>query len=502
MDTTIFSGKLKRHKGGRADHGGAEGRSVEGSDLISRLPDCIIFCRKPKRRRGGGADRGGAEDCSAKEGPDLISRLPDCILGTIVSLLDTEEGARTAILSRRWRHIWRSAAPLNLDDCLQDFYMDSQRAQVISHILATHRGPARRLAFRFHGTPRALSHYDDWFPLPIFDGLQELVLRFPLAVDHPKMSASALRFASLRVLDIYNCTFPVSGTAPSFPCLAYLSLRQVGITEEFLQGMISNSPGIDAMVLDTNFGHRRLCLSMPRLRYLTVSVRCFDRREEVELDDLVIQDASSLERLLLHEANYGPSVRITGATKLKMLGYLGTGFPIIQLGDSIFKGMVPVSLVEQFSTVTILALEMPEPKLTVVLDYLRCFPCLEKLNIKFNVNIWTSLEPGLPNDPFAPIKCLDHSLETILLQSYDGLKTHVEFTKFFVKRAKVLRVMKFCCRRLCTTRWIQNQHRRLNLERRASRRARFAFVSQCNLPLTFWLDEGFSRDDPFIETIG
>jgi len=101
--------------------------------------------------------------------------------------------------------------------------------------------------------------------------------------------------------------------------------------------MISNSPGIDAMVLDTNFGHRRLCLSMPRLRYLTVSVRCFDRREEVELDDLVIQDASSLERLLLHEANYGPSVRITGATKLKMLGYLGTGFPIIQLGDSIFK---------------------------------------------------------------------------------------------------------------------------------------------------------------------
>ena len=53
------------------------------------------------------------------------------------------------------------------------------------------------------------------------------------------------------------------------------------------------------------------------------------------------------------------------------------------------------------------------------------------------------MEPGLPNDPFAPIKCLDHSLETILLQSYDGLKTHVEFTKFFVKRAKVLRVMKF-----------------------------------------------------------
>jgi hypothetical protein len=59
--------------------------------------------------------------------------------------------------------------------------------------------------------------------------------------------------------------------------------------------------------------------------------------EEVELEDLVVEDASSLERLLLHELDYGPSVRITGATRLKMLGYLGTGFPIILLGDSIFK---------------------------------------------------------------------------------------------------------------------------------------------------------------------
>jgi hypothetical protein len=106
-------------------------------------------------------------------------------------------------------------------------------------------------------------------------------------------------------------------------------------------------------------------------------------------------------------------------------------------------------------------------------------------------------------DPFAPNKCLDNSLKTIVLQSYeDGLKTHVEFAKFFVKRAKVLRVMKLCCSRVCTARWIQNQHRRLNMARRASRCAQFAFVSEYDLPLKLWLDEGgFSRDDPFIETM-
>ena len=51
-----------------------------------------------------------------------------------------------------------------------------------------------------------------------------------------------------------------------------LSLRYVDITEELHQRIISHSPGIESLVLHANSGHRRLRLSLPRLRYLAVSV--------------------------------------------------------------------------------------------------------------------------------------------------------------------------------------------------------------------------------------
>ncbi|CAO2185793.1 unnamed protein product [Urochloa humidicola] len=287
----------------------------------------------PKKRKAehGGGGAGG----EASEGLDLISRLPDCILGDIVSLLGTEDGARTAALSRRWRPVWRSA-PLNLDDGLRFYYFSDERIQVISEILAAHRGPTRRLAFRFLPLNSSnASIYDAWFRLPQLDALQELDLHFALVSDNHELPASALRFASsLRVLDISSCNLPAAGWVPAFPCLTRLSLHKVGVSEELLQGMISNSQRIEALMLDTNSGHRRLRLCLPRLRCLAVSVRWIERREgEIELDDVVVEDAPSLERLLLHHVTYGPSVRIRGATKLNMLGYLGTGFPTIEIGE-------------------------------------------------------------------------------------------------------------------------------------------------------------------------
>jgi hypothetical protein len=55
-----------------------------------------------------------------------------------------------------------------------------------------------------------------------------------------------------------------------------------------------------------------------------------------------------------------------------------------------------------------------------------------------------------------PVECLDHSLKTIVLQSYIGGEPQVDFAKFFVERARILEVMKLCVNGGCTPEWLED----------------------------------------------
>lgn len=84
-----------------------------------------------------------------------------------------------------------------------------------------------------------------------------------------------------------------------------------------------------------------------------------------------------------------------------------------------------------------------------------------------------------------PIKCFELHLEKVVLKNYDRKKPDVDFAKFFVLNAKVLKKMEFGVLNSCNDKWMANQHRRLQLDNRASQGAQFKFKRECWNLLTY-----------------
>jgi hypothetical protein len=76
-----------------------------------------------------------------------------------------------------------------------------------------------------------------------------------------------------------------------------------------------------------------------------------------------------------------------------------------------------------------------------------------------------------------PIKCLDLHLIEITLNKYRGTNPEIKFTRFFVQKASVLKVMRFALCIVCVREWFADQRRRLQLNEKASTEAQFHFAT-------------------------
>ncbi|CAM0876204.1 unnamed protein product [Alopecurus aequalis] len=408
---------------------------------------------------GNEPSRSGSGDC--------ISNLPDDVLRTIVSLLPTREGARTQALSRRWRPVWR-AAPLNLAD----------------------RDGGRHLSRRTN--PREIydnadagdSRVDVWLRSRDFSHLRELELAYGYERCRTTLPPSVFRLApALRVARFGSCRLPPS-LAVDFPHLQQLTLYRVTLTDETFRAVISGCPALESLLLEMNVGATRLRVSSPTLRSIGF-LSPWEKQGRGDIDDvneLVVEDAPCLDRLLPLNSKYGSTIiRIISAPKLEILGSLSHGIVQLDLGTTHFQKMVAASLTTTMPAVKVLALDYVAPDLDAVLDFLKCFPCLETLYLildprrfldpdyenKKNVRKYASLDD--------PTECLEHHLKKVALKVYYGRGLEVDFARFFVLNAKVLEIMEFGVVDDCGDKWRANQNVQLQLEDRASHDSRFEF---------------------------
>ena len=147
--------------------------------------------------------RGEQEPQATPAGQDFISSLPDDMLTVIISLLPIKYGARTTLLSRRWRPLWNSS-PLDLIDTHELCHGYHKSLDAFSKILGSHLGPTRGLRMgKFHSNGRDPSKLDEWFRSPALDQLESSLLMMGICgrCQRPH-SASRPR-----------CASPSSGTA-------------------------------------------------------------------------------------------------------------------------------------------------------------------------------------------------------------------------------------------------------------------------------------------------
>ncbi|CAD6226028.1 unnamed protein product [Miscanthus lutarioriparius] len=323
----------------------------------------------------------------------------------------------------------------------------SSLSAAVSRILASHCGSA----VRFHlliARPSA-SDFDSWLRSLAAKNLQELVLRPPSDEILP-LPPSFLAFRSLRTAELTNCRLPEDGAGGgevNFPHLGELTLRLASVpSSAALHALLVGCPELASLSLDRVFGCRALRVRSWSLRSLTVSVSLTRRRVQegggAELEHLVVEDAPALERLLAHDINWGPSINVTGA---------------------------------ELRCVRTLALEMAEPQLKPVADFLKCFPCLETLYVMSHMVVPQSMRILNHEMDDDRIECLHHHLKKVVLKGYRGRKHEMQLASFLVRHASVLQVLKFLCANVCSAKWLTNQKRQLQVDSRASLGAQFVF---------------------------
>ncbi|XBH92488.1 hypothetical protein VPH35_083603 [Triticum aestivum] len=395
---------------------------------------------------------------------DLISDLPDAILGTIISLLPIKDGARMQAIARRWCPLWRSS-PLNLD--VPYHLIDGvERLSAICRILSNHPGPACR--FDIEG----------WFHSRALDNLQELHISF-MPWNTRKDCPRRRRSARCRCL-IGSCDFPRE-MAPSlsFPLLKQLKLWSVSISEDVFSRVLSSCHVLESLHLSRILEGSCLCISPPTLRII-VTLRLFEGKGK-----LVIKEAPHLERLLLHSPGLGvEAIQVVRAPKLEILGLLSPCVLQIQINNLVFQveasaSRLVRSLENPIRSVKVLALQFCGPDLNAVLGILRCFPYLEKVYVIWDERVKAKMKNVCQYNPLDPIKCLESHLKVLVLKNYEGGEEEIDFVKFFVLNAKVVKEIKFALSKKIriNEKWMTDQLSLLKVENRSSQEAQLEFRS-------------------------
>ncbi|CAM0943528.1 unnamed protein product [Alopecurus aequalis] len=200
-----------------------------------------------------------------------ISSLPKDILSSITSKLPLREAARTSILSSQWRRIWLCRADINL--CRYTVLSQSDRAQSwsaresrlsrrskfinsVGALLRQHEGVGTeniRICYDLCHTYAA--HIDKWVEYTVASKAKGLTLELGSAqfghevvrYDFPLHMLGTKNYSNLRCLELSFVSLSPPAGFRGFQNLTNLCLRDVNITNEDLQHLLSEGNRLECL---------------------------------------------------------------------------------------------------------------------------------------------------------------------------------------------------------------------------------------------------------------
>ncbi|CAL5096386.1 unnamed protein product [Urochloa decumbens] len=381
------------------------------------------------------------------DGEDRISRLPDTLLSDIISRLPTKDAGRTAALSTHWRRVW-AGTPLLVDDAHLLGAGGAPAVPVVRALLrcvAAHPGPVRgvritRVSFCAHeyALRRLVADLAD-------KGVQDLILfNRPWPLDMP-LPDDILRCASLDRLYLGVWQFPKTTAAhpPAFPNLRELGLFHSLVPNREFDALLANCPKLEVLSLVLSYNDpSRLRVTSKSLKIVVDWTSSFD--------EVVVEDAPSVERLLFESIGKRRPVKIVGAPRLEVLGVLELDLHMLEIGGTVIKAGINVSASNMVPSLKILAVRVRfacnrEAKMLPTL--LKCFPRLETLHImpipskspdsEHDLSFW---------EHQGPCQCLKSHLETVIVYGLALSEGHgIGFIRYIMRDGKALKTLAVAC---------------------------------------------------------
>ncbi|KAK6257938.1 hypothetical protein QUC31_001397 [Theobroma cacao] len=393
---------------------------------------------------------------------DRISELPDEILVHILSFLSLRNAARSGILSRRWRHLWKSVPSLNFDFVNKlGPGRDSkglnkyQFVDWVNAVLDLYQGKSLD-EFRIHCTLGVdlASSIDSWIHFAIDKKVKRMDLDFltrldffPVSLKYTFPSCNPVEtVTSVEYVSLSSCILTLPGIG-KFRSLKHLFLDRVELVDEVLQHLLSNCSSLEYLNLQraAKLVSVKVDASSSKLKclmiYYCLSLKCVD----IYASNLItftyvghkvdLKSAPSLTEVSFCVGNHSCEDRLT---------YAGVQFAgslhqleklVLQVSPHEVSRGIGVLPTLCNLKVLVLWVSSKEDSVTAFIQLLDLSPLLRRLELHL---MYLRSQPG-PSRTEITSESVHRQLEEVEVGGFFGFEDEIQLLEHVVKNAVALK---------------------------------------------------------------